>query len=620
MSKKNDAPKKKGSWFRRLFLGDRKELSFMEEEALESPGKTILKNFRGKRTAMFGLIVFVLIFIFVMVGPVFFPIDLGQMDSSLKNLGPGYTMMNIPDELLKNGVETIAPGSTFTVGVDKNGKVYTWGHTRITQTINIKDVPEEVLNAKIVDLAVGSDHVVAVDDQSQIYFWGNDRLGQTRIPSELAQDIRRGKLKLKQLEASDQFSAILTEDGDLYIWGNPNNHDLEIRNSYQGHIAKVALTDYAYIIMLDDGSVAYAGFSKDSPLRVNMPAQLENQEVQIVDIAATSQNAAAVDVDGNIYVWGNMTHGERDIPEMSSKPVKLMGGKYHYTALLEDGSVVSWGDNTYGQGTVPASVNSEGSKVQDIFVGSNHNYVLHEDGKVDTWGLKGFLCGTDALGRDVLTRIINGGKTTMTVGAIAVIISTIIGVLLGGLAGYFGGIVDNIVMRIAEIIGGLPFIPFAMILSAVVGSSMSTVNRMYMIMVVLGILSWPPICRLIRAQIFSVREQEYVTAAKTLGIKEGTIIRKHILPNVMSVLMVNVTLDFATCMLTESTLSYLGFGIPTPAPTWGNMLNGANNSVVIQQYWWQWVFPAAIFGLCTICINLIGDGLRDAIDPKSAER
>ena len=220
----------------------------------------------------------------------------------------------------------------------------------------------------------------------------------------------------------------------------------------------------------------------------------------------------------------------------------------------------------------------------------------------------------------MLTRIINGGRVTMTVGAISVVIATFIGVLLGGLAGYFGGKVDILVMRIAEIVGGLPFIPFAMILSAVIGSRIDPTRRMYLIMVVLGVLSWTGTCRLIRAQILAQREMEYVTAAKAMGISELSIVFRHIMPNVFSILLVSMTLDFATCMLTESTLSYLGFGIPLPTPTWGNLLDGANNSVVIQQYWWRWVFPAAIFGMCTICINLIGDGLRDAIDPKSNER
>ena len=230
------------------------------------------------------------------------------------------------------------------------------------------------------------------------------------------------------------------------------------------------------------------------------------------------------------------------------------------------------------------------------------------------------MLGTDNLGRDMLTRIVNGGQVTMTVGAISVVIATILGIIFGGVAGYFGGNVDILIMRIAEIVGGLPFIPFAMILSAIIGTKLDPTQRMYLIMVVLGVLSWVPTCRLVRAQILAQREMEYVTAAKAMGIREHTIVFRHILPNVVSLLIVSMTLDFATCMLTESTLSYLGFGIPLPTPTWGNLLNGANNSIVIQQYWWQWVFPAAIFGICTICINLIGDGLRDALDPKALER
>ena len=142
---------------------------------------------------------------------------------------------------------------------------------------------------------------------------------------------------------------------------------------------------------------------------------------------------------------------------------------------------------------------------------------------------------------------------------------------------------------------------------------------MYIIMVVLGVLSWTGTFRLVRAQIFSQREQEYVTAAKSLGVTEGSILAKHIIPNVMSVLLVSVTLNFATCMLTESSLSYLGFGVQQPQPTWGNMLYGANNSIVIQNYWWQWVFPAIFLGICTISINIIGDALRDVLDPKSSQ-
>ena len=205
-------------------------------------------------------------------------------------------------------------------------------------------------------------------------------------------------------------------------------------------------------------------------------------------------------------------------------------------------------------------------------------------------------------------------------GALCVVISSFIGILLGGIAGYFGGFLDMAIMRVAEVVSSMPFIPFAMILSAVLGSRVSVEQRMYIIMVILGLLSWPGLCRQVRAQMFAQREMEYVTAAKTIGVKENKIIFKHIIPNVMSVVLVSITLSFGTSMLTESTLSYLGFGIPAPTPTWGNMLSNANNSVIIQTFWWNWVFVGLIFGLSCVCINLIGDGLRDALDPKSNER
>ena len=123
---------------------------------------------------------------------------------------------------------------------------------------------------------------------------------------------------------------------------------------------------------------------------------------------------------------------------------------------------------------------------------------------------------------------------------------------------------------------------------------------------------------MIRGQVLAEREKEFVIAAKAMGVKEGRIAFKHILPNVVSIILVSVTLDFAGCMLTESSLSYLGFGVQQPQPTWGNLLNGANNSIVIKFYWWQWLFPSIFLGVATICVNIIGDGLRDVLDPKSS--
>ena len=604
-------------WFKRVFLGtDREVRSILEEEQVQTPLRTVVHNFVRKKSAMLGVVVFLCIFALVIIGPYIWKLDLSEQDSTLINLPPGYNMMSLPKET-EGKVSDIAAGRTYGIGVDTDGHVYTWGHTRITDKIDIADIPEEVQEADLSLIAAGDDHAVALDENGQLYVWGNTRLRQDNFSRDMEKGMETGEnWDIIQLEASNQFSAAVSSEGTLYLWGNPNMADVKIRSEYQGNIAKVALTANEYVSLLKDGTVAYTGYKGSGNPLASIPEGLTGKTV--VDIASTGKTAAALTEDGEVYVWGNATSGEANLPVFSSRPVALYGGRFHYTALLEDGSVVSWGNNKYGQTDVPASLN--GKEIVGIYTGNFQNYALDSEGNVHTWGLKGFLLGTDDLGRDMLTRIINGGRVTMTVGAISVIIATLIGVVLGCLAGYFGGKVDILVMRIAEVVGGLPFIPFAMILSAVIGSRIDPTRRMYLIMVVLGVLSWTATCRLVRAQMFAQREMEYVTAAKALGIRERGIVFRHILPNIFSILLVSMTLDFATCMLTESTLSFLGFGIPLPTPTWGNLLDGANNSVVIQQYWWRWVFPAAIFGLCTVCINLIGDGLRDAIDPKSNGR
>ncbi|MBR3019471.1 MAG: ABC transporter permease subunit [Clostridia bacterium] len=615
--------KKKGffltRWLKRGVMGaDQEVRDIMQEEQVQTPFRTMARNFFGKLTVRIGLCGFILIFLFVLIGPRYWVLDLSDQDSTLINLPPSNNMMDVPNEM-KGKVADIAAGRTYGVGLDTDGKLHTWGYTRITEKINMSDIPKEVQEADIVMFAAGEDHAVALDANKQLYVWGNTRLQQANFSSDMKKKMKNPdeSWDIIQLEASNQFSAAVSSDGTLYLWGNTNLADIKMRSQYQGNVAKVALTSNEYICLLKDGTVAYTGYKDKGSAFAAIPEELK--AAKVVDIASTSSTVAAVTEDGRVVVWGNDKNGEKNVPDFAAPVKKLYGGRFHYTALLENGDVVCWGSNKYHQCDVPASV-AHGASIREIYTGNFQNYAVMEDGSVQTWGLKGFLLGTDGQGRDLLTRIVNGGRVTMTVGAISVIIATIIGVVLGGISGYFGGKADLLIMRIAEVVAGLPFIPFAMILSAVIGSRLDPTQKMYLIMIVLGVLSWTGTCRLVRAQILAQREMEYVTAAKAMGIKEGVIVFRHILPNVISLLLVSMTLSFATCMLTESSLSYLGFGIPLPTPTWGNLLTGANNSVVIQQYWWQWVFPATIFGICTICINMIGDGLRDAVDPKSAER
>jgi len=213
-----------------------------------------------------------------------------------------------------------------------------------------------------------------------------------------------------------------------------------------------------------------------------------------------------------------------------------------------------------------------------------------------------------------------GGRFTLTIGAVSVIIQSLLGILIGGLAGYFGGKTDMVLMRIAEIIDSIPFLPLVIILSFIIGNQIPPQAIMFMVMVLLGVLSWPGFARMTRAQILSERESEYVAAAKAVGVREHVIIFKHILPNIMGVMLVGITISLATSMLLESSLSFLQFGIREPIPTWGNMLMSCLDAIVIKSYWWRWVFPSLALGAACLSINIIGDGFRDAIDPKNNDR
>ena len=208
---------------------------------------------------------------------------------------------------------------------------------------------------------------------------------------------------------------------------------------------------------------------------------------------------------------------------------------------------------------------------------------------------------------------------TMTIGGVAVIVSSLIATVVGCFAGYFGGWVDNLLMRITEIFSSIPFLPFAMLLSQIIKNySIGENMRIFIIMLILGALSWTGLARMIRGQILVEREKEFVLSARAIGVKESKIAFFHVLPNIASVILVSMTLNFASCLLTESSLSYLGFGVQQPQPTWGNMLTGCNNSTVIQNYWWQWLFPALFLSVAVISINVLGDGVRDALDPKES--
>jgi peptide/nickel transport system permease protein len=224
--------------------------------------------------------------------------------------------------------------------------------------------------------------------------------------------------------------------------------------------------------------------------------------------------------------------------------------------------------------------------------------------------------GTDEQGRDVMLRLFTGGRISILVGLMAAGVSVTLGSIIGGIAGYYGGRVDNLLMRFAEIVYSIPFTPTVISISAALMWKVSSDKKMFFVMLLIGILSWPGLARLVRGQILSLREQEFMLATEVLGISDRSKIARHLLPNTLAFIIVSATLGMASAILTEAGLSFLGLGVTPPTPTWGNMVERARNTNVFRTMQWLWIPPGIMIMLTVVSINLLGEGLRDAFDPK----
>lgn len=217
--------------------------------------------------------------------------------------------------------------------------------------------------------------------------------------------------------------------------------------------------------------------------------------------------------------------------------------------------------------------------------------------------------GTDIYGRDIFTRVIYGARVSLQIGIASTVISVLIGIIMGALAGYYGGIIDDVISWLINVIFAFPFLLFVLALVAYLPPSMPLMYA------AIGIVNWAPVARVVRGQVLSVKEKEYVEAAIALGGKDFRIIFKHILPNVLAPVIVQATLGMGSIIMLESSLSFLGFGIQPPTPSWGYMIDQGRQFLLGGAWWWS-IFPGFAIMSLVLGFNLLGDGLRDALDPR----
>ncbi len=360
---------------------------------------------------------------------------------------------------------------------------------------------------------------------------------------------------------------------------------------------------------------------------------LEGYDGEISIGETVSEDVASVDnVDGGT-VEENEVEFENTYREMS--PGQLVARRFFRSKLSIVGIVMivflllfsflgpviynRWGETEVDRTPTPQKIETQYTYVNDagVEVTINEIVTIVTDNTYAAPGKDHFL-GTDDQGYDIFVRLMYGGRISLMIGFIVVILETLIGVLLGGIAGYFGGWLDQVIMRIVDIFNCIPTLPILLIASAVIDSwQLEADQRIYVLMVIITIFSWSGVARLVRGQILSLREQEYITATEVMGLPTWRKIFVHLISNVMPQLIVSMTLGLGSVILYESTLSYLGLGVQLPTAAWGTMIASANDRVNLMYHMNMWLPAGLLIVVAVLGFNFVGDGLRDAMDPKA---
>lgn len=586
----------------------------LKEEAILSPGRMIVRAFLHNRLGMIGLIGFIIIFLIIFVGSSLIPFDAYFTNGVMRNVRPGYGYMSIPKEMLEEGIKDISVSTTTAMGISQAGKFYTWGHDNIGNLEMPEKIQKAIEGQKIDQVAAGDRHMLLLTEDDQVFGWGANEFHQCEMPKDKQKLVE--KEGLAKIGAGDAYSVGLTDEGTIFVWGStlPNRLN-RIPANLNGQVKDFRTGAINIMLLLKDGSLRIIG-SKGSEIDTAMPKHLLKPGNDIVSFARTQYSGVVAYGDGSIEAWGSRNENAVNFPEMEGKVIEVGAGRLHLSALTDQGRVYSWGPDTYDSTHAPQMDDAE-----KLFCGYYNNYAVENGGhSYKAWGLNGMILGSDDTGRDLFVRLIYGGRMTLMIAFVSVLISIVLGIIVGLISGFYGGWIDNLLMRFSEIIASFPFYPLVITLAAILPADYSQYKRLAMVMVLLGVLGWTGTARLIRGQIIAEREKDYITAAKALGLHDKKIIISHILPNVMSIIIVNLTLGYATNLLVEAGLSFLGFGVVEPLPSWGNMMTSAQSSDVMQIYWWRWIFPGLAVFLTALTVNLIGDALRDCMDPKALER
>ncbi len=537
-----------------------------------SPSMLVAKRFFRNRLAIIGMVIIIFMFLFSFLGGAIIPYGQSQVFYRTEEMRKDYAGATyISDYILFENEDAQIPSdlySKFVLAANKNQTV--------VETRN---------GGKIA--------VRALEGDSHIVYNAEETKNPRAIRSE------------EHDKAVGAGSSYFEYDGTAYMVDDSTGKELLYIVSELAVVCKMSFTPYTQSTALS------FGFYKNALVAMSQgDKKFEAGENTYTIEAAGEGSAMILAADGSDYVY---------ISNMNMNSV--VGGVFLTPEFKEAAALaIREGAESFEF----AAEDSSAADISETYLLSEKNgqYLIsrfQETRVIDTYAKpsKEHWVGTDANGMDLLARLMYGGRISLLIGFVVVIIEVIIGVIIGGIAGYSGGWIDNILMRLVDVIYCVPSMPLYLILGSIMDHyRASPTTRIYMLCIVMSLIGWVGIARIVRGQILSLREQEFMVATEATGIRVSRRIFKHLIPNVVPQLIVFATMGLGEVILAEATLSFLGLGIKYPAASWGSIINAVNDSYVMTNYLFVWVPAGFMILLTVLAFNFIGDGLRDAFDPK----
>lgn len=547
-----------------------------------SPGMMVAKRFFRNRLAMVGLVIIVCMFLFSFVGGMITPYGQKQVFRTTETVIKDYA--GVAEN--KDWKYSIAEGKEFPAAAQ-------------AQMILAVNKEESSFSAKDVNygLLKKSDDIYYIVQGEEVATVTTVRgkANYNEVTAGALTDSVKAAYEAAAAEGATEFEV----DGVKYSI------------TQQGRVTSISVAENIAIA----SKYVFSGATKDVELSFDFKAAA---------LAAVEENATSMEADGITYTIEENEEGAlfyKDGAEYA------LVSTYNISAV-NDGVFLSLDFRNAALKAIDEDAekftftDENGEETEYVLKRKNEQYTVRtyvETQVNDTYAKpsKAHWLGTDGHGMDLLTRLMYGGRISLLVGFVTVILEVVIGVIMGGIAGYFGGWVDTLIMRIVDIFYCIPSMPLYIILGAIMDFwKIDPQLRIFILCAMLGLLGWASVARMVRGQILSLREQEFMTAAEALGISTHRRIFVHLIPNVVPQLIVIATMGLGDTILTEATLSFLGLGVKFPFASWGNIINAVNDSYVMTNFWFVWI-PAGILILLTVLgFNFIGDGLRDAFDPK----